>query len=128
MGESQHLASPLPSPSTTAIGARSCLLTSSRLRGTTLELTPMSFWKSQESLCTPTGLAQGATCQRRPTLPKKKMWHEKSVALFCVTWQSCLKESPALICPGGPHGHAICYISKVQIVLHSYCAYLDRHL
>merc|ERR1712071_409297 len=30
-----------------------------RPRGTTLELTPMSFWRSQESLCTPTGQGRG---------------------------------------------------------------------
>merc|ERR1712192_329315 len=54
------------------IGARSCRLTSSRRRGITLELTPMSFWKSQESLCTPTGQGRGAMFQLQLTPPKRK--------------------------------------------------------
>merc|ERR1712110_258368 len=69
----RHLVSPLLSPSMMDIGARSSRPTSSRPRGITLELTPMSFWRSQESLCTPTGQGRGATFQHRRTPPKKEI-------------------------------------------------------
>merc|ERR1739842_11246 len=70
-------------------GARSFQLTSSRPRGITLELTPMSFWRNQESLCTPTGQGRGATYQLRLTPPKREM--EESLP-FLLIWlrHSCL--------------------------------------
>merc|ERR1712051_229239 len=119
--ECRHLASPLPSPSMMDIGARSSRPTSSRPRGITLELTPMSFWRSQESMCTPTGQGRGATFQRRRTRPKKEMevflhllliclWHNSCA---CVVSQFLAQYLPQITPPGLPQClDAICYISK----------------
>merc|ERR1719495_2890021 len=70
-------------------GARSSRLTSSRPRGITLELTPMSFSKSQESLCTPTGQGRGATFQRQLTPPKKEKEAQATLPLLLI-WPAAL--------------------------------------
>merc|ERR1719184_670453 len=69
-------------------GARSSRLTSSRPRGITLELTPMSFSKSQESLCTPTGQGRGAMFQRQLTPPKKEKEAQATLPLLLI-WLRC---------------------------------------